>query len=387
MPQAGPQTYYAPAGRETDQMIRARNAQLRAIPVLPLLLDGLPSLAAVLNSCRQIVLANRRMLQMLGVEHEDMVLGLRPGEAVSCINAHVGPDGCGTSEMCQNCEAVLAVMEAMAGQPQERESRIQTVHDGHEHSLDLLVSPVAFELDGESYIFISMEDVANRARRRVLERLFFHDLLNTAGGIRGFADMLRKEAPDSYSVLAENICQASDRLVHDIQSQKILLEAENDDLKLAPARFPTRDLLEQVARSYRLHEEAEGKTIAVDPGSPQTSMVSDPSLISRVLGNLVKNALEASPPGAVVVLSSRVDDGQVEFSVKNPGQIPPDIGARLFHRSFSTKGSGRGLGTYSVKLFAERYLGGKVSFRSSPDEGTVFTVRCPLTLPDRDQFA
>jgi signal transduction histidine kinase len=82
-----------------------------------------------------------------------------------------------------------------------------------------------------------------------------------------------------------------------------------------------------------------------------------------------------------------VDDGQVEFSVENPGQIPPDIGARLFHRSFSTKGSGRGLGTYSVKLFTERYLGGKVSFHSSPEGGTVFTVRCPLTLPDRHQSA
>ena len=380
---AGPDTFHAPAGREDDHIIKARNAQLRAIPVLPLLLDGLPTLAAVLNSCRQIVLANSRMLQMLGVETEDAVLGLRPGEAVSCVNADIGPDGCGTSELCQNCEAVLAVMEAMAGRPQERESRIQTIHDGHEQSLDLLVSPVVFEFGGDSYVFISMEDVANRARRRVLERLFFHDLLNTAGGIRGFAGMLRKEAPNDYSTLAESICQASDRLVHDIQSQKILLEAENDDLKLTPARFLTLDLLEQVARSYGLHEEADGKAIVVDQQSQQAAMESDPSLLSRILGNLVKNALEASPPGAVVEIFCRVDDGQVEFSVKNPGQLPSDIGARLFHRSFSTKGSGRGLGTYSVKLFAERYLGGKVSFRSSPEEGTVFTVRCPLKMPAR----
>jgi signal transduction histidine kinase len=381
MLQPGPQTYHAPAGRESDKIIRYRNAQLRAIPVLPQILDGLPSLAAVLNPCRQIVLANRSMLKMLGVDEEYTLLGLRPGEAVSCVNAGVGPDGCGTSERCQNCEAVLSIMEAMAGQPQERESRIQTVHNGLEHSLDLLISPVLFELDGDAYVFISMEDVANRARRRVLERLFFHDLLNTAGGIKGFADMLHREAPDSYSSLAENICQASDRLMHDIQFQKILLEAENQDLKLAPAQFLSLDLVEQVARIYGRHEAAEGKTITVDPESQQTIMVSDSALLSRVLGNLVKNALEASPPDAVVEMSCREDNGQVEFSVKNPGHIPPDIGARLFHRSFSTKGSGRGLGTYSVKLFTERYLGGRVSFRSSPEEGTVFTVRCPLTLP------
>ena len=45
---------------------------------------------------------------------------------------------------------------------------------------------------------------------------------------------------------------------------------------------------------------------------------------------------------------------------------------------FSTKSStGRGLGTYSMKLLGERYLGGAVSFSSSAEHGTVFTFELP----------
>jgi sensor histidine kinase regulating citrate/malate metabolism len=50
---------------------------------------------------------------------------------------------------------------------------------------------------------------------------------------------------------------------------------------------------------------------------------------------------------------------------------------QLFQRSFSTKGEGRGLGTYSIKLLTERILNGKVSFTSSMDDGTTFRVLIP----------
>jgi signal transduction histidine kinase len=44
----------------------------------------------------------------------------------------------------------------------------------------------------------------------------------------------------------------------------------------------------------------------------------------------------------------------------------------VFQRSFSTKGTGRGLGTYSIKLLTERYLGGRVWFESAEGHGTTF---------------
>jgi signal transduction histidine kinase len=94
----------------------------------------------------------------------------------------------------------------------------------------------------------------------------------------------------------------------------------------------------------------------------------------------VCNGLEASPEGAAVrVWVEREDDGGVRFRIQNPGVMPGDVQARVFQRSFSTKASaGRGLGTYSMKLFGERVLGGKVGFVSSADVGTLFTVSLPV---------
>jgi len=58
--------------------------------------------------------------------------------------------------------------------------------------------------------------------------------------------------------------------------------------------------------------------------------------------------------------------------------MPESVRLQVFQRSFSTKSHDRGLGTYSMKLLAERYLGGTVSFTSSVEEGTTFRIRLPL---------
>jgi sensor histidine kinase regulating citrate/malate metabolism len=51
---------------------------------------------------------------------------------------------------------------------------------------------------------------------------------------------------------------------------------------------------------------------------------------------------------------------------------------QVFQRSFSTKARGRGLGTYSMKLFGEGCLGGSVWFTTSEAAGTTFSISLPL---------
>ena len=70
------------------------------------------------------------------------------------------------------------------------------------------------------------------------------------------------------------------------------------------------------------------------------------------------------------------------FLVHNPGAMPEEVQEQIFQRSFSTKAkNGRGVGTYSIKLFTEKYLGGRVSFTSTEHEGTTFTVVLPKNEP------
>jgi hypothetical protein len=58
--------------------------------------------------------------------------------------------------------------------------------------------------------------------------------------------------------------------------------------------------------------------------------------------------------------------------------MPREVQLQIFQRSFSTKADrGRGIGTYSVKLFVERYLKGTVGFVSAEPGGTTFSVTLP----------
>ena len=79
-------------------------------------------------------------------------------------------------------------------------------------------------------------------------------------------------------------------------------------------------------------------------------------------------------------MPSRGDE--VLFSVHNEQVMPEDVQIQIFQRSFTTKGQpGRGVGTYSMKLFGERYLGGRVSFVSRTPDGTTFTLVLPKRNP------
>jgi Signal transduction histidine kinase regulating citrate/malate metabolism len=60
--------------------------------------------------------------------------------------------------------------------------------------------------------------------------------------------------------------------------------------------------------------------------------------------------------------------------------MPREVQLQLFQRSFSTKGSNRGLGTYSMKLLTERYLHGSIAFTVSEEEGTTFFARYPCKV-------
>ncbi len=103
-----------------------------------------------------------------------------------------------------------------------------------------------------------------------------------------------------------------------------------------------------------------------------TPIRTDRTLLRRVLGNLIKNALEASAPGETVTVGFDARPLPT-FSVHNSSTMPEAVRLQVFQRSFSTKAQvGRGLGTYSVKLLTERYLGGTVRFCSEEGSGTTF---------------
>jgi signal transduction histidine kinase len=147
------------------------------------------------------------------------------------------------------------------------------------------------------------------------------------------------------------------------------------------AAFGVAHLLEQVRHTYANHGVAEGRILRVEPVGDLIA-VSDPTIVRRILGNLVKNALEAVGIGQEVVVSVAHTATDIIFQVANPGVIPDNIQRQLFTRTISSKAVvGRGIGTYSAKLFTERYLGGRIGFSSSAPAGTCFWISLPQTCP------
>ncbi len=270
-----------------------------------------------------------------------------------------------------------AILAALGNGHDTRECRFTRQRKGLTEALDLRVKATPLEYAGERFTIFALADISHEKRRQALERIFFHDILNLAGGIRGFAEVLSSAESEQHHTLAERIHQTSERIIDEIISQRTLAAAESQDLRPRPGPVAALELLCQVSDSYRLHECARGRNLRIAVEAEQVALVSDATLLGRILGNMLKNALEASAEGETVTAGCRFLAGEVEFWVHNPSVIPEEAQLLIFQRSFSTRGPGRGLGTYGMRLLSEDYLGGRVAFRSSEEAGTTFTATFP----------
>ena len=125
------------------------------------------------------------------VKEEKLVHGLRPGDIFGCINASESTGGCGTSEACSTCGAVLAILAGLEKKSAVNECRLSRCSDGGIESIDLQVLAKPLSCEGEDFVVLAFNDISHEKRRRALESIFFHDILNLLSSIRGFAELLQ----------------------------------------------------------------------------------------------------------------------------------------------------------------------------------------------------
>jgi len=371
-------TKFAPAERAGPEEIKRQARLFASKKLLGLLPNAVPCVVMAINEFRQIVFANDRLKALLAPEQaQQEVLGRRPGEVLGCTHADETEGGCGTTEFCSLCGAVHAILTSQSGDADVRECRIVRRHNSEALELRVWTTPVT--VDGERFSIFAALDISNEKRRQALEHIFLHDIYNVAYGLKWYTDFLRKGDPQQVEQFVDSIQRLCRELIEEIDSQKILIRAESGELVPSPQPLGTVTLLREAIQLYRQHPVSQDRHLIIADDARNTEIVSDRTLLLRVLCNLVKNALEASRPGGTVTLSCVADDNEVEFSVHNAGAMPRDVQLQLFQRSFSTKGPGRGLGTYSIRLLTERYLNGQVSFTTSDERGTTFRVCYPTT--------
>lgn len=375
------ETYFDSPARKLREEIEADAAEFRRNPFVRQILDGFPDLAVVLNQNRQIVSYNKKAERIFsGLTNPD-IYGQRLGEALNCIHSHEMPAGCGTSLFCKECGAAQSIKFTNENKAAaQNECRITVHENGAEAALDFRVNTSVLHFKESEYILFSVEDIKDEKRRRVLERVFFHDVLNTASAIQGIAEIIpdveqKIELEEFHNMLR----RSSGQLIEEIQWQRDLMSAESGTLPVNIKSVTVNEMLEGLKSLYSDHHLTKNKKFKTEKVKQDIKFNSDPTLLTRSLGNLVKNALEAVNANDTVRLFAESDAESVKFHVANDGVIPENIQLQIFQRSFSTKAeTGRGIGTYSVKLFVEQFLKGKVYFISNKEAGTIFTIQLPL---------
>jgi signal transduction histidine kinase len=366
-------TLFAPSPRRPREEAVLRFNNIARNPLVRQLLDAVSEACVILNRERQIVFANEALTLLLKAKDPLALCGLRPGEALQCVHAFYRHEGCGTTEFCRTCGAVEAILRSQTGIVDVQECRISQT-DGN--ALDLRVKAKPISINGEEYTLFSAIDISDEKRRKALERIFFHDLLNTAGALDGFSELLGTPSKGEERCVT-TIRALSKRLLEEIAAQRELLAAEGNELVVEAGFVNSRECIESIVSQYGGEAHRKKCVVRIDPESTHATFRSDSVLLRRVIGNLLKNAVEASREDDVVTIGCRSGSRAVEFRIHNPASMPNDVQLQLFQRSFSTKGTGRGLGTYSAKLITERYLKGRISFTSSTEEGTTFRVVYP----------
>jgi K+-sensing histidine kinase KdpD len=340
---------------------------------------ALADINAVVNKNRQIVYANSTFLDFLGVTSLEPVLGKRTGEAVSCVHSGEEISGCGTSSACKYCGTVNAIIESQNFKHKSvRESSMSTLIDGQHKSWDFKITSTPVNLADQEFYVISIQDISNEKRLTAVEKIFFHDLLNIASGLNGLLTLIKDGiAPEETHELINKSEEASRNIIEEIMLFRQLRAAEDGDIQVKTESLNSVDFLASAIVLIRSHEVGRNKEIRRDESSYNGLFMSDRILLQRIIVNLLKNGLEATPPHGTVIAGIDKTGEKIRFWVRNEGVIPHHIQMQIFKRSFSTKGKGRGLGTYSIRLLTENYLRGKTGFTSNEREGTIFFIDLP----------
>ncbi|MBE2216103.1 MAG: sensor histidine kinase [Opitutaceae bacterium] len=374
-------THYAPAERASPETLARQVVTASHNAVIDALISTVHGLLAVLNEQRQVLAINEQMLRLIGVDDPARVLGLRVGEALQCIHAGTTPGGCGTTEYCSTCGAAVAqVTSLLENRPVETLCALTAQRAGVETSFCLRVRATPFELGGWRVLLIFLQDVTDWQQRAALERAFFHDLRNTLTALHGTNELLRRsvEGGGEVAELAADAVRLCRRLASEVDLQRCLSEANMSSYAAAHARHAVEDLLGELRTISLHHPAAHGRTIEILPAPAGLRVTTDDTVLLRVVCNMVVNALEATPAGGVIRVWVEIHHGHVAFCVWNCGEIPASVARRVFQRNFSTKeGTGRGMGTYAMKLLGEQCLKGSVEFTTGSASGTCFRLAVP----------
>lgn len=341
-------------------------------------LDGLTTAVICLDNKLHITALNSACESLFGISRRHAL-----GAALSEGVPHFGPHE----------PRLRAALDAGAGFI-ERELKLQR-HGDQAITIDCTVTPLlvdgkpgllleALSLDRQLRISRDELLLAQHQASRELIRGLAHEIKNPLGGIRGAAQLLEREFPDSeHREYTRVIIREVDRLQNLVNRM------------LGPNRAPQKlplnvhEVLEHVRQLVQAEApDAVSFLRDYDPSIPD--IIADREQLIQSTLNIVRNALQAVGGDGSIVLRTRTKRQftiggvrhklviQIDIEDDGPG-IPPPLIEKIFYPMITTRAEGTGLGLPIAQYLIHSH-GGLIECRSRPG-CTVFTIYLPLELP------
>ncbi len=224
--------------------------------------------------------------------------------------------------------------------------------------------------------------------REEIEKITQHDMKSPLTAIIGFSKMLIDwgNLDERNLKMAKSIWNAGERLIKMINNSLDLYKLETGDfdkvlkkINIIPILYSAINEFEALYNRKRLRITILFNNRIVsenDALNDALFVYGEENLLFMLFSNLIKNAIEASPPEEEIVIKM-FDSDPVAISIQNKGAVPVEIRDRFFDKHI-TKGKlgGTGLGTYSAKLITINLMG-QIDMTTSDKEGTIIRLNFP----------
>lgn len=337
------------------------------------LLDTVPNPLLIINEQWQVVYANPAVRAMIDSDSKNPVNGLSEGEAFHCVHVRHSIQEAGKHECCRICGVARVLSLSLQGKAASEDCRLACDLTGTAANLDLRVWATPLEFHGANFSILSLIDISDKYRREALEKICYHDLLNTLTSIKGFLSIMNVVKDEEHAEICELLERTTQSSIDEIVALRLLESADRNDLQVLIEPLESSAFLELMHKTLQHHPAAGNKHLRITDNDSRC-FATDPRLLRRIVSNMLINALEATPTGGTVTLGCKAGDESLCIQVHNEQPIPRLKRNQIFQQNSSSKGHGRGQGTYSIKMLSE-ILGGDVSFTSSEQEGTTFSLR------------
>ncbi len=370
------ETFFASPDKSTSNELREKITVINNNQFVVNLIKSLSGMLAIIDEHRQVVAVNDDLVKSFGWKTSFDVFGLKPGEIIHCEHASEQPNGCGTTKHCATCGAAIAIVTSLGTDSSvEKICSASVTNDNLKSDICFKIRAVPVTIESIKFVLLFIQDMTVLNTLTSMERMFFHDINNTIGGLLGTIDLLLFDKPNDTKL--KDLFKMTKQIADEIQIQKTLLENKAELYQIVETRVKMADFVDELQLMFSVHPVAKNKILTVDHGDTIT-VITDYTILYRIVVNMLKNAFEASQDGDTVRLLVDELDDVTKIKVWNKCYIPEDIQMRIFQRHFSTKDEiGRGVGTYSMKFLGEKILKCKIGFESSQTKGTIFWIAIP----------